>query len=88
VIERALSEAAAAILRGDRDIIWLTTGPGLLTRAFANWLASKPARLDEHLSTVAILELAEMRRVAAIHCQVGYKNTRRAWLSGAFRKKN
>jgi tetratricopeptide (TPR) repeat protein len=88
VIERALSEAAAAILRGDRDIIWLTTGPGLLTRAFANWLASEPERLDERLSTVAILELAEMRRVAAIHCQVGYKNTRRAWLSSAFRKKN
>jgi hypothetical protein len=66
--------------------VWLTTGPGLLTRAFANWLASEPQRLDERLSSVAILTLAEMRRAAAIHCQAAYKNTGRAWLSGAFRK--
>jgi tetratricopeptide (TPR) repeat protein len=88
VIQRALNEAAAAILRGDRDIIWLTTGPGLLTRAFANWLANEPERLSERLSTVAILTLAEIRRAAAIHCQVAYKRTERAWLSGAFGKKN
>lgn len=86
VIERALGEAVAAILRGDREIVWLTTGPGLLTRAFANWLATEPERLAERLSTVAILTLAEMRRAAAIHCHVGYKNTGRAWLSGSFRK--
>jgi tetratricopeptide (TPR) repeat protein len=86
VIAGALGEATAAILRGDRDIVWLTTGPGLLTRAFANWLANEPERLDERLSKVSILTLAEMRRAAAIHCHAAYKNTSRAWLSGAFRK--
>ena len=37
VIQRALSNGAAAINRGDSDILWLSTGPGLLTRSFAAW---------------------------------------------------
>ena len=86
VIARALGEATAAILRGDRDIVWLTTGPGLLTRALAHWLASEPERLGERLSTVALLTIEEIRRAAGIHCQPAYKNAGRAWLSGAFRK--
>jgi tetratricopeptide (TPR) repeat protein len=83
-ITRALEEACAAILRGDREIVWLTTGPGLLTRAFANWLAQEPERLDENLAGAAIPTIAQMREIAAIHCNVAYKRSGRAWLSGAF----
>jgi tetratricopeptide (TPR) repeat protein len=86
VIAQALDEATAAIQRGDRDLVWLATGPGLLTRAFALWLASEPERFDERLVAVAVPTLEQIRRVAAIHCHAGYKNTGRAWLSGAFRK--
>ena len=35
VIALALENAVKAIGRGDRDIMWLSTGPGVLTRAFA-----------------------------------------------------
>jgi mannosyltransferase OCH1-like enzyme len=82
----ALNDAVAAILRGDRDIVWLTTGPGLLTRSLARWLAAEPLRLGDRVASMAILTPAQMRQVAAMHCDAAYKSTGRAWLSGAFRK--
>ncbi|PPQ31392.1 hypothetical protein CCR94_08765 [Rhodoblastus sphagnicola] len=88
VVELALKEAVAGILRGDRDLVWLTTGPGLLTRALARWLSSEPAKLDDRLASTAILTLAEMRRAVAMHCHASYKTTGRAWLSGAFPKRD
>jgi tetratricopeptide (TPR) repeat protein len=88
VIGLALNEAVAAILRGDRDIVWLTTGPGLLTRSFARWLTDEPKNLRSRVDSTAILTLAEMRSVVAIHCHAAYKTTNRAWLSGAFRKRD
>ena len=87
-IEAALHEAVAAVLRGDQDIIWLSTGPGLLTRSLARWFAEKPEATDERLSQVAILTLGEMRRAAAMHCHAAYKTTNRAWLNVAFKKRN
>ena len=84
----ALNEAVSAILRGDRDLVWLTTGPGLLTRSLARWLAAEPERLGMQTASIAILTLAEMRRVAAIHCHAAYKKRGRAWLSGAFAKRD
>lgn len=41
VIARALALATAATNRGDADIPWLKTGPGLVTRAFAQGLAEQ-----------------------------------------------
>jgi hypothetical protein len=87
VIETALSEAVAAIARDDRDLIWLSTGPGLLTRSLARWLASDPSRMDERLGAVAIATLAEVRRAVTMHCHAAYKTTPRAWLNAAFAKR-
>jgi tetratricopeptide (TPR) repeat protein len=84
VIGAALRGAVNAVLRGDRDIVWLSTGPGLLTRALAHWLASPPAAMAARLATTCVLTLAEMRLVAAMHCHAGYKSTQRAWLNAAF----
>ena len=41
VIRLALQLAAEALNRGDSDILWLSTGPGVLSRAFAQ-LISRP----------------------------------------------
>ena len=41
MIARALDLATAAMNRGDNDIPWLATGPGLITRAFAQVLAEQ-----------------------------------------------
>ena len=85
VIEIALRSAVAAVMRGDRDLIWLATGPGLLTRSLARWLAAQPGKYYDRVGTIALLTLPEIRRVAAIHCHSAYKTTSRAWLSGAFK---
>ncbi len=84
VIAAALRGAVHAVLRGDRDIVWLSTGPGLLTRALAQWLAAAPAELDARLAATSVLTLAEMRQVTAMHCHAAYKTTPRAWLNSAF----
>jgi mannosyltransferase OCH1-like enzyme len=39
VIRLALQGACEALSRGDSDVLWLATGPGLLTRAFAQVLS-------------------------------------------------
>ena len=41
VIGLALDLAVEAVNRGDRDIMWLSTGPGLLTRAFVQTVAGR-----------------------------------------------
>ncbi len=84
VIGAALHGAVSAVLRGDRDIVWLSTGPGLLTRALAHWLASTPTDMASRLAATSVLTLSEMRAVAAMHCHAAYKTTPRAWLNSAF----
>ena len=76
VIERALALAVAAVNRGDADTIWLSTGPGLLTRAFAAAVADAPALLA---SGTVVRELFEMHHLADIHCPARYKSTPRHW---------
>lgn len=85
VIARALSLAVEAVNRDDNDLLWLSTGPGLLTRAFAGHLADLGAdRLGDALDGVRVLGLGELRRVVSIHCLVGYKSTPRHWSQTAF----
>jgi tetratricopeptide (TPR) repeat protein len=84
VIMRALELGAAAINRGDTDLIWLSTGPGLLTRAFAQvWAEGQPGGL---LRRTQVLDLGELQRVIGIHCPVRYKTTERHWSRAAFRR--
>jgi mannosyltransferase OCH1-like enzyme len=82
VILRALDLAATALNRGDKDFVWLSTGPGLITRAMAQVLAE-----DEDGTVVAgilVRELHEMRRLVEIHCPVDYKSTRAHWSRAVF----
>ncbi|MFH0296323.1 tetratricopeptide repeat protein [Bradyrhizobium sp. 31Argb] len=85
VLARALELAAAAMRRGDRDLIWLSTGPGLLTRAFAQeWAAQRPVGL---LRRTQVMNLGELQRSVGIHCPVRYKSTELHWSRSAFAKK-
>jgi tetratricopeptide (TPR) repeat protein len=82
VLVRALELAAAAMQRGDHDLVWLSTGPGLLTRAFAlEWAAERPGGL---LRRTQVMDLGELQRVVGIHCPVLYKSTHRHWSRSAF----
>ena len=65
VIGRALDLAVAAVGRGDRDILWLSTGPGLLTRAFAQTLASTPLVWAAWLDQIVVLDRRKLRHAVA-----------------------
>jgi mannosyltransferase OCH1-like enzyme len=75
-IGSALRNAIDSINGGDTDMVWLATGPGLMSRAVAVHLAEN---LTERLKTTLILERHELARIAAIHIQTAYKQTRKNW---------
>ncbi|MGO8858678.1 MAG: tetratricopeptide repeat protein, partial [Steroidobacteraceae bacterium] len=87
VIGRALSLAVEALNRGDNDTLWLATGPGLLTRAFAEVLAAKGAAWPEWLQTRRILDRKNLADVSWPHSILRYKNTRQGWLRSAFKSR-
>jgi hypothetical protein len=80
-IGRALSDAVAAVNRGDADMVWLSTGPGLMTRSVASWLAENPR---ERLATTLVLERQQLFSRLAIHCVTSYKHTRKHWSRTTF----
>jgi hypothetical protein len=75
VVLRALALAVEAVNRGDHDTVWLSTGPGLLTRAFAQELAGSAA--ETWSRGVAVLETHELHRMVGVHCPADYKRRRR-----------
>ncbi len=77
----ALNSAIEAINRGDADMVWLSTGPALLTRSVAFHLAE---HLPERLARTLILERYELFAAVAIHCVTSYKYTQRHWSHTAF----
>jgi tetratricopeptide (TPR) repeat protein len=81
VIQRALKMAVAAVNRGDADSMWLSTGPGLLTRAFAQVVAESGA--GTWLERAMIRELHEIQALVEIHCPTAYKRTDRHWSHAA-----
>jgi tetratricopeptide (TPR) repeat protein len=83
VIGRALSLATTAMNRGDTDLIWLSTGPGLLTRAFAQVWAETGGELKHSL---VVLDRRDVASVTAMHCHAAYKTTNRHWIRSAFNR--
>lgn len=84
VLARALALAVTAINRGDRDIVWMLTGPGLLTRAFALCLAEADADWRDWLRPIQILDEFELWQQVAYHCQLSYKRSGRHWSKRLF----
>ena len=79
VIGMALNAAVEAIQRGDADRLWLSTGPALLTRAFASVWASDAESGDRLLAGSHIMTRAELARYVTAHCQTAYKRNPRHW---------
>jgi len=87
VIALAVEEATAAILRGDADMLWLSTGPGLLTRSLARWIAGDPRVAGDPagaLKRIRVFEAYELRRAIAMHCVGSYKQSGKHWVRAAF----
>jgi mannosyltransferase OCH1-like enzyme len=83
VIGHALGAAREAIERGDTDMLWLATGPGLLTRSLAAHLAG---HRHERLKAMYVLERHDMFKAVAIHCAAAYKHTSKHWSRTAFKQ--
>lgn len=79
VIERALTLATQAINRGDTDVVWLKTGPALMTRAFAQTFAETLLKPAAWLGKSVVLERSTLSQVCAIHCFTAYKKTKQHW---------
>jgi hypothetical protein len=86
VILRALTLAVAAINRGDADLLWLATGPGLISRAFAQIISEQPDGGQHILATARILDRRRLGRVMAMHCQLAYKATEQHWLQNLMKE--
>ncbi len=84
VLIRALEWGVAALNRGDSDLLWLSTGPGLLTRALAAALISPPLFWRAWMPRVAVLAARDVNRVIARHCRASYKRTDRHWQHSSF----
>ena len=81
VMENALASAVTAVNRGDADIVWLATGPALLTRSLAVYLAEN---LPERLARTLIVERHELFRIAAVHTMTAYKHSKKHWTRTTF----
>ncbi len=86
VIQRALQLAVQAINRGDSDIVWLSTGPGLLTRVVAVHLATVAAGRAALPAGVIVFDRRDIYHTIAMNCTLGYKKSDRHWVNSAFNK--
>jgi tetratricopeptide (TPR) repeat protein len=82
ILVRALNLAVTAINRGDTDMVWLSTGPALLTRAFAQYVAERDAGSD-----IAVLDRRQLFQAVAIHCAASYKSTDLHWSNTTFARR-
>lgn len=71
--------AAEALLVNDHDNTWSKTGPGLLTRAVASYLAEAKPSESEPQKCVAILPDYILRRQVQVHMPLPHKKTQRHW---------
>jgi mannosyltransferase OCH1-like enzyme len=86
VIRRALDQAIAAIGRGDEDMPWLCTGPGLITRAFAQAMARGELGAGELLNSAVVFDTWQVQQFVGLHCVLGYKKTKKHWVRSVFRQ--
>jgi mannosyltransferase OCH1-like enzyme len=76
IIRAALDLAVQSINRGDHEIVWLSSGPGLMSRVLARMLA-EPASSSEALARIQVLDRGELARAVAVHCRLYRQASRR-----------
>ncbi len=72
VLQAALRAVVIAVKRGDNEIPWLLSGPGLLTRALAGHLAA-PGIAAGIAPGLALLEKRALGQAVASNCFAAYK---------------
>jgi tetratricopeptide (TPR) repeat protein len=87
IIRRALVAAVQAINRGDRDKVWMLTGPGLITRAFAGEMAESDQSWPDWLDRVAVADEYDLFPFVAVHCRTSHKRLGENWVKTAFSRR-
>ncbi|WP_300440684.1 tetratricopeptide repeat protein [uncultured Mameliella sp.] len=72
----ALEAAGRSLLARENDGTWFKTGPGLVTRATASWLAEAEGTADQGLT---LLTLPQLRAHVHPHVRLGYKSSGSYW---------
>jgi tetratricopeptide (TPR) repeat protein/mannosyltransferase OCH1-like enzyme len=88
IIDRAFNLAVEAMNRGDNEAIWLSTGPGVLTRAFAEVFAAQGKAWQDWLQHRRILDRRDLFEVSWPNSILNYKNTRLSWLNRMFKSRS
>ena len=85
VVHAALDQAVTAINRGDDELLWLATGPGLITRALAQQV-SHALDADVLLARTKIWDRRSIYQSVAMHCVTAHKRTKSYWGNVAFQQ--
>jgi tetratricopeptide (TPR) repeat protein len=85
VLGLALRNVTLAVNRGDSDLLWLLSGPGLLTRALGTYISDSSEDSREYLKSINILERHELLARVGIHCFAAYKHTHQHWSRASYR---
>lgn len=85
IIRSALEQAAGAALGPLGETLWLSSGPGALTRAFAQFGTVEDGRLRPgHW----ILQDHDLRRFVAPHTRLSYKSSSNHWVRSFLRQRD
>ena len=84
IIIRALQNAVVAVNRGDNDLLWLSTGPGAVSRAFTQVMAERVDDPFGMLGDIELMNLHALQRISQIHSRLAYKTTANHWMHTAF----
>jgi mannosyltransferase OCH1-like enzyme len=76
IISLALQLGVEGVNRGDHDMVWLGTGPGLLSRAFAQTLSRSDQDMDKLIAQTVIFRLRPLQQFVGFACPLGYKRAR------------
>lgn len=84
LVGKALMGAVKATLEGHSEAIWLSTGPGLLTRAFAQLYATDAPLRAEMETQTRLLPDFVLRHFVAFGLHAVYKSTEQHWVQQQF----
>lgn len=84
LVGNALMGAVKATLEGHSEAIWLSTGPGLLTRAFAQLYATDAPLRAEMETQTRLLPDFVLRHFVAFGLHAVYKSTEQHWVQQQF----
>lgn len=84
IIQLALEYAVEALLKSHKDLVWLATGPAVVSRSLALYLAQHWQQTTPKDLGVVIIAREELMQHVGIHGQLPYKSTTDSWMVKEF----